>query len=627
MCSKYCCLVLLLAAAVSCSPYVKMKQMKKGHVNMSLSVPEEEPIEEDEPDEVQIDSIRNELAGEPFIMNAIKDAETGEMVATDIISASKVTARFRNVAERAGYVSISFDVTVPSSMSDSEWQLKIMPLMRIHEDTVSLEPLFITGRGYREKQLRGYERYRRFLASIITDTTDLLRVNQLEIFIERHFPETYAMKTDTSFITEPMASNYFGVTQKEALEHYTRHLKKRRNNRRIGMRDRMYEKFVKDPILEEGVRLDTVLTSYDGNFVYRYVHTFRSRPKLKKVNIALDGKLYEGGECILDLPFPDDLTFYISSLATLADETPRYIMQVLERRAYDNTKALIDFAQGRSDIDTSLGDNASELLRIRKCIEDVASRKEFALDSLVITASCSPEGSYALNGRLSYERSESVRKHIEKFVPEEWKDSLKVAAMPENWEQLEKLVANDTVMSKERREYVLGLISRNDRPDVKESRLASLPEYRYMREKLYPKLRSVRFDFHLHRVGMVKDTIHTTELDEVYMSGVQALKELDYKKAVTILRPYDDYNAALAFMSADYNHSALDVLGRLDDTDPKVCYLKAMVLSRLGVEEEALKYFELSLAYDPYLEHRANLDPEMYKIVQKRNLNTKDYEY
>ena len=101
---------MLLAAAVSCSPYVKMKQMKKGHVNMSLSVPEEEPIEEDEPDEVQIDSIRNELAGEPFIMNAIKDAETGEMVATDIISASKVTARFRNVAERAGYVSISFDV-------------------------------------------------------------------------------------------------------------------------------------------------------------------------------------------------------------------------------------------------------------------------------------------------------------------------------------------------------------------------------------------------------------------------------------------------------------------------------------------------------------------------------------
>jgi tetratricopeptide (TPR) repeat protein len=140
-------------------------------------------------------------------------------------------------------------------------------------------------------------------------------------------------------------------------------------------------------------------------------------------------------------------------------------------------------------------------------------------------------------------------------------------------------------------------------------------------EKIYPKLRSVSFDFHLHRVGMLKDTVHTTELDTVYMAGVEAMKQLDYKRAVTILRPYDDYNAALAFMSADYNHSALDVLGRLDDKDPKVCYLMAMVLIRLEQFEEAKKYFELCLAYDPYMKHRANLDPEMYKLVSTNSNN------
>ena len=93
------------------------------------------------------------------------------------------------------------------------------------------------------------------------------------------------------------------------------------------------------------------------------------------------------------------------------------------------------------------------------------------------------------------------------------------------------------------------------------------------------------------------------------------MKDLDYKKAVSILRPYDDFNAALAFMSADYNHSALDVLDRLDDREAKVCYLKAMVLVRLEQKEEAMKYFKLAIAYDPYLEHRANLDPEMYDLV------------
>ena len=100
------------------------------------------------------------------------------------------------------------------------------------------------------------------------------------------------------------------------------------------------------------------------------------------------------------------------------------------------------------------------------------------------------------------------------------------------------------------------------------------------------------------------------------MSGIAALKALDYRKAVTVLRPYDDYNAALAFVCADYNHSALDVLDRLDASDPAVCYLKAMVLARLEQYEEALKYFELALLYDPSLRHRANLDPEMYEIVK-----------
>ena len=585
---------------------------------MTLSVPEEPPIEEEEDNEVQIDSIRSTLSDEPIIMNAIKDTETGEMIATDVINASKVTARFRNVAERAGYVSISFDVSVPAAMSDSEWQLKILPFMAIQEDTVSLDALYITGEKYRAEQLRGYQRYRAFLASIITDTTDFIRIGQLEIFLERYYPETYAMKRDSSVIPAPLAENLFGVTQRDALIHYTKHLKWRFNERRKGRVGKMYEKYVKDPIVTEGIRLDTVLTSSDGDFIYRYVHTFRSRPKLRKVTVSLDGKLYEKGECIHEFPFPDELTFYISSLSTLVDDRPKYRMFVLERTVYDNTKAFIDFRQGSSVVDTLLGDNASELRRVVRCIDDVVARDDLELDSLVIVASCSPEGSYALNRKLSAARSEAVRRYIGRYVPEEWRDSLKASELPENWEQLRKLVASDTVMSASAKKKIAALIDGMKDPDRVESSIASMPEYRYLREKVYPKLRSVRFDFHMHRTGMLKDTVHTTELDTAYMTGIEALKSLDYKKAVSVLRPYDDYNAALAFMSADYNHSALDVLGRLDDTDPKVCYLKAMVLSRLGLHDEALKYYDLCLAYDPYMRHRANLDPEMHLLVKRR---------
>lgn len=626
MCSelKYLiCVILLLGA---CSPYGKLESIRKGEVAMSISVPDEKPLEDEPVADIVVDSIRNSLAGEPFIMNAIKDTETGEMVATDVIRASTVTARFRNVAERMGYVSIGFDVRVPAVMADSKWQLKLTPKMAVMDEHVALDPIYITGARYREEQLRGYERYRRFLSTIISDSTVFIKEKLLDIFLRRHFPETYAMKNDSSFVSDPEAETLFGATQTEALQHYTMTLRKRMNDNRIRKKDYMFNRYVRDPIVHEGIRLDTVINTISGDFVYRYVHTFRSRPRLRKVIVSLEGSMYEDGRAISEIPMPDDLTFYISSLSTLADETPRYRMIILERVAYDNTKAFLDFAQGSSAVDTTLSDNASELRRIRKCIDDVASRTEYALDSLLIVASCSPEGTWILNRRLSARRAEAVRDYLMDYVPEEWKDSLKTSEIPENWSQLDKLVRNDSTFSEDDRRRLLRIIEERKDPDAAERRLASLPQYRYLREKIYPKLRSVSFDFHLHRIGMVKDTIHTMELDSVYLAGVEALKELDYKKAVTLLRPYGDYNSALAYMSADYNHSALDVLKNLDDTDSRVCYLKAVVLSRLGVKEEALKYFRLGVAYDPSLEHRANLDPELFEIIKLNNLKSKVYE-
>lgn len=616
MCSdKRIALLAMALLALSCSSTKVMQRIRSGEIRMDISVPEDKPEEVDEP-EVKIDSIRGDLSDGPIIMNAIRDSETGEMVATDVISASTVVARFRNVAERAGYVSLGFDVTVPSEMLDSDWQLKLRPCMMIQEDTLDLEPLYITGEGYRKGQLRGYQRYRDFLASIITDTTDLVRIGQLEIFLQRHYPETYAMKTDTSLVPDPVAENLFGVTQSDALKHYTRHMRVYFNERRKSRVGLMYDRYVKDPIGQEGVRLDTVLASSAGGFIYRYTHTFKSRPRLKKVIVGLTGEMYEDGRCIHELPFPENLTYYISSLSTLADFAPKYRMKILERYVYDNTKALIDFASGSHVIDTSLSDNASELRRVVRCIDDVVSRSEYVLDSLVVKASCSPEGSYALNARLAVSRSESVIGYIGDYIPEEWKDSVKASSVPENWEQFRILVEHDTVMTSGARRKILRIAEDMSVPDEADRKLSLLSEYRYLREKIYPRLRSVSFDFHLHRAGMQKDTIHTTELDTAYMAGLEALRDMDYRKAVENLRPYKDFNSAVAFMAADYNHSALDVLDGLDDKDAKVCYMKALVLARLGQMDEARKYFRLSLLYDPSMQFRANLDPEMFELAR-----------
>ena len=604
-------LFLLILMMFSCTSYRKLERIRTGQVKMGLGVAEDKPLD-DGCQEVDIDSIRGTLTEGPVIMNAIRDTETGEMVATDIIRASRVVARFRNVAERGGKVSVSFDVIVPEGMKDSRYQLKIWPYMAMAGDTVGLEPVYITGEKYRYRQLKGYERYRAFLASIVSDTTDFIRIGQLEVFLARNFPQTYAMRNDSSVVNDEIAQSLFGLTQTQAVTHYTRKWQVRANERRKQRKDKMFSKYVRDPLAVEGIRLDTVLTSSSGDFIYRYLHTFSPPPMVKKVSVSLRGKIYQDGEFVDDLPFPDDVTFYISSLSGLVQDKVRYKMVILERRIYDNTKVLLDFEQGSSQLDTLLGDNASELMRVRRCVGDMFSNEDYDLDSLKITASCSLEGSIDYNRRLSSARAESVKAVLADDFPDSWRTKVYSAATPENWEHFSLLVENDTILTDSCRKRIARQVEKASvRPDDAEASLARMPEYRYLREKIYPKLRYVKFEFYMHRVGMVKDTLHTTEIDSVYMAGLDALRNMDYKHAVSQLRQYRDYNSALALTSADYNHTALDVLQALSKTDPKVCYLMAIVLSRLGQKTEATRYLDLAVAYDPMLKYRANLDPEL----------------
>ena len=604
-------LFMLILMMFSCTSYRKLERIRTGQVKMGLGVAEDKPLD-DGCQEVDIDSIRGTLTEGPVIMNAIRDTETGEMVATDIIRASRVVARFRNVAERGGKVSVSFDVIVPEGMKDSRYQLKIWPYMAMAGDMVGLEPVYITGEKYRYRQLKGYERYRAFLASIVSDTTDFIRIGQLEVFLARNFPQTYAMRNDSSVVNDEIARSLFGLTQTQAVTHYTRKWQVRANERRKQRKDKMFSKYVRDPLAVEGIRLDTVLTSSSGDFIYRYLHTFSPPPMVKKVSVSLRGKIYQDGEFVDDLPFPDDITFYISSLSGLVQDKVRYKMVILERRIYDNTKVLLDFEQGSSQLDTLLGDNASELMRVRRCVGDMFSNEDYDLDSLKITASCSLEGSIDYNRRLSSARAESVKEVLADDFPDSWRTKVYSAATPENWEHFSLLVENDTILTDSCRKRIARQVEKASvRPDDAEASLARMPEYRYLREKIYPKLRYVKFEFYMHRVGMVKDTLHTTEIDSVYMAGLDALRNMDYKHAVSQLRQYRDYNSALALTSADYNHTALDVLQALSKTDPKVCYLMAIVLSRLGQKTEAARYLDLAVAYDPMLKYRANLDPEL----------------
>lgn len=642
--------LLAALALAGCSPLSHVRQLREGQVTAQLILDQEEPLPElDLGKPLHRDTlVVKDPEGNPvLIMKAVKD-ENGEMVATDVLEAARVTARFRNVAERHGKIDLKFDIVVPGKMQDSKWQLRFYPDMFVQEDSLRLESVYITGADYRKAQLRGYQQYDRFIRSIITDTTLFVDMRNLELFLKRNIPQLYQLKCDTTVVSDEQFLSHFGVSEQQAIDHYTDMFARRRNEYRKSRSGRMYAKYVKVPIEKEGLRLDTVLQSVNGDFIYQYTQTITTRPRLRKVDIVLSGDVYESDRRIYSMKRSSPLTFYISSLSAFTDETERYLTSIHERRASANTACYVDFAQGRSDIDLSLGNNRKEMGRIRDNITELLENRQFDLDSIVIAASASPEGALSANISLSQRRAAAVADFFDAYV-RHYRDSLRRnsfsvtvgedgsqqtirgqnGSIPfrsrsngENWEMLSLLVDQDTLLSAQARTSYSRHLAVLD-PDLRENALQREPYYTYLREKLYPRLRTVKFDFFLHRKGMIKDTVHTTELDTVYMKGVAALKERDYKQALEFLRPYRDYNTAIAYVSLDYNASAMDILKDLERT-PQVNYMLAVVHARNGDDQAAVQCYLDACEADRSFVFRGNLDPEISALVKRYGLDKRD---
>ena len=677
-------LVILLLCAQSCATPSKIETVQREKLHAEIGLVQEastslsmtgiaDQVGNDvhRPDTIVV---HDDDGREMIIMKAIKD-ENGEMVATDVINAAVVEARFRNVAERHGKVDIAFQIRVPKEMQDDAWQLRFYPEMRLPVgagndecDTLRLEPVIITGGKYRKAQLRGYQQYEKYLASIVTDSTRFINLHMLELFIRRNIPDLYAFKADSTEVADEafnrildmkVASSYaseFGVTGRDAIEHYTNTISKRLNARRAARRDEMYNKYVRVPIASEGVRLDTVITAANGDFIYNYVQTIHTRPKLRKVDVVLIGDIFEQDKRLYEIPETEPLTYYISSLSAFVDGTPRYKKKIISRRVEANTACYIDFEQGSAEIVENMSHNRSEMGRIKQNLGSLIENREFDLDSIVVTASCSPEGTVAFNTKLSQRRSEAVSRYFSDFI-QAYKDSLREENLvhiyfdgmreedipgqagndvkfisrnnPENWRMLDVLVKqSDSLTADQKREYID--ICQIEDLDERENELSKRPYYRFLREILYPRLRTVKFDFHLHRKGMVKDTIQTTVLDEEYMAGVQAIRDRDYETAISLLRPYQDYNAAVAFTAMDYNASALAILEALDARlEPgmtgydQVNYLLAVIYSRQGKEQKAVEHYLRACRQTPAYIHRGNLDPEIAELIRKYGLDSR----
>lgn len=647
---------LILAGASGCGTQRRVQQLKAEHVSARLQlprqsdyVPEARNVTVPKRDTLKVTDLDG---NEMIIMKAIRDEASGDMVAVDVLDAAVVTARFRNIAERNGKVDLEFQVIVPQSLQDSRWQCRFYPDMYILQDSVRLDEIYITGLAYRKEQLRGYQQYERFLKRIATDSTGYYDYRNFEIFIQRNIPQVYALKHDTTYVSDEKFYSFFGISDQEALDHYKKRMAARHNRRLIRNKQKMFNKFVKVPFVTEGIRLDTVIRNDNGDFIYNYIQTINTRPKLRKVDIVLSGEIFEMDRRIYIVPPSDTLTFYISSVSAFVDNTERYRTVVISRNVETNTVCNIDFKAGRHEIDDRLGDNAKEIAFIKENLRNLLMNETYDLDSVTIAASASPEGTVQSNNALTLRRSkaasdyfsgyidyvrDSVRREEGLFITigEDMSESsmrssgrsrkdinFKSKSGGEDWAALDEMVQADTTLTDEQKAR-FGELMEVANFDEREKRMKAEPFYKYVVDTYYPKLRRVRFTFALHRRGMVKDTIHTTELDTDYMDGVQAIRDHDYERAISLLAPYQDFNTAVAYVALDRNLSAMNILQDMPRT-AQVNYLLALVYAREGDDQNAVQCYLNSCQQDHSFVNRGNLDPEIAALIRKYELNKQD---
>ena len=378
-------------------------------------------------------------------------------------------------------------------------------------------------------------------------------------------------------------------------------------------REAAFNRFVKFPYPED-VRLDSLVEGR-STVTYYYSQEVKTDETSKKMLVTLQGQVLAVDDSAYRLPPSDTLSYIVSSMLSFVDTIPRYRIKVVDKFVTVEDRNYIQFFVGDTRVVDTLGDNRRQLDKISGLMRQIVEQQEFWVDTITLTAASSPEGAYAFNDRLSQGRAAALKRYLVRRYGRSIDTMLTVRWVAEDWQELTNRIRTDREIGN--RDAILELIAWEKNPDRREQAIRQQfpKEYAYIRSVIYPQLRAVNFRYNLRRKGMVKDTIHTTELDTAYARGVELLQKRKYAKALYILNDYNDRNTVVAHLSLDHNERALELLAAMPK-DAVTEYLRAIAYSRLGRKEEGRHHFLEACRLDERMEYRGNLDPEITELLK-----------
>lgn len=379
-------------------------------------------------------------------------------------------------------------------------------------------------------------------------------------------------------------------------------------------REAAFNRFVKFPYPED-VRLDSLVEGR-STVTYYYSQAVKTDETSKKMLVTLQGQVLAVDDSAYRLPPSDTLSYVVSSMLSFVDTVPRYRIKVIDKFVTVEDRNYIQFFVGDTRVVDTLGDNRRQLDKISGLMRQIVEQQEFYVDTITLTAASSPEGAYAFNDRLSQGRAAALKRYLVRRYGRSIDTMLTVRWVAEDWAELTTRIRTDREIVN--RDAILELIAEEKNPDRREQAIRQQfsKEYAYIRSVIYPQLRAVNFRYNLRRKGMVKDTIHTTELDTAYARGVELLRKRKYAKALYILNDYNDRNTVVAHLSLDHNERAMELLATMPK-DAVTEYLRAIACSRLGRKAEGREHFLEACRLDGRMEYRGNLDPEIAELLKQ----------
>lgn len=238
-------------------------------------------------------------------------------------------------------------------------------------------------------------------------------------------------------------------------------------------------------------------------------------------------------------------------------------------------KAYLDFPVNRTEIHPDYRNNPRELAAIRATIDSVRHNPYASITEVNIKGYASPEGSYANNTRLAKGRAEALAAYIRQLY-DFGEARMRVDYEPEDWEGLERAVAESSLTDKEALLAIIRDASVTD-PDRRDNLLKGVAggePYRYLLREVYPALR--------HSDYSVGYTIRPFTVEEA--------KELIYKDP-SQLSLEEMYRVAQTYEpgSAEYNE-VFEIAVRIYPGDPVSNLNAAFTAIRTGRADVARRY-------------------------------------